>query len=79
MSSYGRTQDGVIAVLEAFGIDSEMTTRHYYARDDIGEKRLTPLCEALAEVAYTTAFQMGENAAIGRIVAAIQEIGKGSQ
>jgi hypothetical protein len=79
VSSYGRTQDGVILVLEAFGIDPEKTISSWYKRDDDGEKRLIPLCEALAEIAYDAAYGMGERVAIGRIVAAIEKIGSGDE
>jgi hypothetical protein len=79
MSSFGRAQDGVIGVLEAFGIDPEQTAANWYERDENGEKRLVPLDEALAEVVYRIAFGMGEEVAIGRIVAAICEIGRGTE
>lgn len=55
MSSYGRTQDAVWDVLERFGIDPLMKANPPY----MGDGRELDLVDALVEMGYMPAYNMG--------------------
>lgn len=74
MSTYGRSYDAVVNVLEAFGIDPEQTNEKWYRRNEQGEKELPTLATLLTEAAYDNAFNMGERVATLRMTKHIESV-----
>lgn len=74
MSSYGRTYDAVVAILEAYGIDPNLTVPLMYKRHEDGTTELIPLADHLADTGYDAAYALGERVAVGRLTDYLKKV-----